>query len=636
MKVLLSFFSLLLAFSIAQAQVANVSSKLEMPELMLEAQIEFARISEVRADERIKMLSEFIKKWTDNPLIVPAREALLRARGAQAETLLKQQKIEPALEQLQLAIKEYPQPLNDRIFGTMLAFPLTVYNHGFRKEALELMRSFEPSAEGQATRLGQLANIYLTAEAGIDALRVLTQAISLEPKSAKYYYALGTTQLTLLKFKEAKAAFQQTINLDPKHPLAFGSLAALYRGEGALEDAVALYKKQLEITPDSESARSGLAITYSLAGENTLATQELGKQFANTPRDFLLFTQLGYLAANRKDYTRSRAWAELALNLAPSYAWARIVLANSLMAQQEFSAAEELLSDALTRGINFPTLHFEITQALLLAENYEGAFEQSEQFLKIAPEGEFLLQIGSSPLQNPSLKVLLESERRAALALPVSLTSDDRYKLVESFLRFKFYLGKLKENVNNSEAEALGRRQKTEIQVKAVEALNQFLSVNDERKAFRKLWAAEELFTSDIALERAIEFCQDLVKDAELATHLEGSIREVPELDLQNRQKLFRARAYHLLGRIRFKQAQLVESEKALKLAIDNFPEGTEKRVALSHLASVTQASGNDKEALSLYIKSYNQYDGNATIQKIMIENLYRKIHGSLEGLDLK
>ncbi|KAF0248025.1 MAG: hypothetical protein FD167_2567, partial [bacterium] len=116
----------------------------------------------------------------------------------------------------------------------------------------------------------------------------------------------------------------------------------------------------------------------------------------------------------------------------------------------------------------------------------------------------------------------------------------------------------------------------------------------------------------------------------------DGSIREAPELDFTKRKELFRARAYHLLGQIRFKQGQLEEASKALKLSVDTFAESAEQRIAISHLATVTQVSGNDKEALNLYIKSYNKYDENATVQKSMIENLYRKIHGSVEGLELK
>lgn len=645
MRVVFLIFSLLLSFSIAQGQITPVSNStsvpeakaLEMPDLMLEAQVEFARIGDLRADERVKQLPLFIKKWSNTSLAIPAQESLLRARAALAENFLKQQRVDSALEEFKKAINEFPQPLSDRIFSTILAFPLTIFNHGYRREALDLMKEFETGAWEHHNRLGQVATFYLSAEAGQDAQRILIRAIELEPKVAKYYYGLGTAYLIQLKLKEAKTAFQQTINLEQKHPLAFASLAALYRSEKSLEDAVALYKKQLEVTPESEVAYGGLGVSYLLIKEDNLAAEALTKQFAVSPRDFHLFTQLAYISATRGDHRKARSWAELALSIAPTYAWARIVLASSLIAQEEFSTAEEILSDIVIRGTNFPTLQLEIIRSLLLAENFDGAFEQTEQFLKITPEGEFEAQIGGQTVKSRSLKSLTEKERQAAINLPDSLTSDEHYKLIEGFLRFQFYLSKLKNTPQNAtEAEALGRRQRAEIQVRALEALTQILSIKDERIAFRKLWAASELFQTDIALERAAEISTELVKEAETATRLEGSIREAPELDFTKRQALFRARAYHLLGQVRFKQGQLEEAAKILKFSIENFTDGSEQRIAISHLATVTQSSGNDKEALNLYIKSYNKHDENASVQKSLIENLYRKVNGSLEGLELK
>jgi tetratricopeptide (TPR) repeat protein len=644
MRVVFLIFSLLLSFSIAQGQITqpNQASQktLEMPDLMLEAQVEFARINELRADERIKQLPAFIKKWTNTPFAISGQEVLLRSRAALAETSLKRQQIEEALEEFKKAISEFPQPFNERVFSTMLAFPLTVFNHGFRKEALILMKDFEANAWQQPSKLSQIATFYLSAESGQDAQRVLTRAIELEPKVAKYHYALGNAYVIQLKIKEAKAAFQQAINLDPKHPLAFASLGALYRSEKSLEDAIALYKKQLEVTPDSEVANGGLAISYLLSNQDSLAQETLGKQFAISSRDFHLFSQLGYLSALRGDYRKARGWAELALSIAPTYAWARIVLANSLMSQEDFSTAEEVLSDIIVRGANFPTLQLEVTRALLLAENFDGAFEQTEQFLKITQEGEFETQVGGEVVKSRSLKSLLDKERQAAINLPESLVSDDHYKLLEGFLKFQFALNKLKLSEKTlatpTETETLGRRQRSEIQVRALEALTQFISVKDSRVSFRKMWVAEKLLQNDLALERAAEISTELVKEAETATRVDGSIREAPELDALKRQSLFRARAYHLLGQIRFKQGQLDEATKILKLAVENFADSPEQRIAISHLATVIQTSGNDKEALSLYIKSYNKFDENASIQKVMIENLYRKVHGSLDGLELK
>lgn len=605
-------------------------------EAILDAQVELGRISESRADERIKQLQAFIQKSPNSPLVASAKESLLRARASLAETLLKQQRLEPALEQLQQAFKDAPQPISERVFANLIwVLPTTVMAHGYRTEAIELMRTFEPSFAQQPSRLAQIAIFYFNAEAGVDAMRVLNRAIELEPKENRYFNSLATAYLLQLRLKDAKAAFQQAINLDNKHPLAYSGLASLYRAEGSLDDAIALYKKQLEVSPEHDTAHGGLAIAYLLAKQDALAANELGQQFAISPRDFQLFTQLAYLAASRKNYPQARRWADLAINLAPNYVWARIAMANILLEQQDFSSAEQLLSDSIARGNAFPTLYFELTHTLLMAEDYEGAFEQFERFLNINAEGEFESKVGADVNRSRSLKILLEKERKAALALPDSITSDDHYRLAESFLRFKYYLSKLRTNEKN-EAETNNRRQKMEIQVKLLEHLTPFLALADERRPFRQLWAAEQLYNNDIALERAAELSSAALKDAELATKGEGTIRDALDLDKERRLKVFSGRAYHLLGQIRFKQGQLDEASKALKLAIENFGEGAAQRVALAHLAAVTAALGDENQALALYIKSYNSRDENAAVQKLVIESLYRKLHGSLAGLELR
>jgi tetratricopeptide (TPR) repeat protein len=608
---------------------------------LLEQQVELGRISEVRADERIKLLEAFIKKGPNSPLVTPAREMMVRARAALAESFLKQQRPEQAIEQFQLAFEQSPQPISDRFFLSFIrVFPATLLSYGYREEAILLMRKFEAAFQ-QPVRLEQIGLFYLNADSAEDAARVLGRAIELDPKDHKHYQSMANACLIGLKLDEAKQNFQRAITLEPKEPVAYGALAQLYRSEGAYEDAIALYTKQLEVTPEHESAHGGLAITYLLMKNEPMAEAELAKQFAITPRDFRLFTQLAYIACGRGEFARARRWAELALSIAPTYAWARMVMAYLLVTQQDFTTSEELLSDALARGAGFPTIHFELIKTLLLAEDYAGAFEQSERLLTITAEGEFEVRLGGVlTARSRSLKSLLEKERRAALGLPESFTPDSQYSLVENFLRFQFYLSRLQPRTVQTEKAAegavQGRRQRMELQVRALEALAQMLGVEDERGPFRKLWAAERLLAADIALEKATELCLDALREADAATRLEGSMREAPDLDRAARKRLFEARANQLVGRVRYKQGQTEEAIKWFELAVKGFGEGAEQRAALRQLASATQAAGRDNEALALYIRGYNPYDENAALQRSLIESLYRKLHGSLEGLDLK
>lgn len=601
---------------------------------LLEMQTELGRLAEVRADERVKQLEALLKHISNQTIDAPVREMLLRARAAVAETHLKQQRPEAAVAEFKKAFEEAARPMNDRVFSAVVAFPAVTLRLGYREEAIGLMRSFEPAFSDSTARLQQVAFFYLNAEAGEDALRVAKQAIELDPNDSRLFQALAAAHLLRLRMEDAAEAYQQAIKLNAEDGASYAGLANIYRADGALEEALNLYKKQLEVSPDHESAHGGMALTLLLAKRDNEAAAELAQQLSIGGRDFRLYTQLAYLYAARSDFKRAKGWAELAMQTAPAYAWARIAMANVFLAEQEYEQAEELLSDALARGSSFPTLYFELVKALILAENYVGASEQAEKFVKINEDGEFEVKLaGMMPARSREFRTLLDSERKAALALPEAVTSLEQYRLVEGFLRFNHYLGKMREGIESSQ---MGRRQRTELQLKAFEALGQILEVADSRRPFRKLWIAERLLLSDVGVERASDIVAEALAESELAVKPEGSLRDLPDLDLQNRLKVFRARAHQLLGRIRLKQDKIQEATELLKRAVEGFTDGAEKRDALWQLAVALQAAGREKEALESFIKAYNRYDINASLRRLQIENLYKKLNnGSLEGLRL-
>jgi hypothetical protein len=64
-------------------------------------------------------------------------------------------------------------------------------------------------------------------------------------------------------------------------------------------------------------------------------------------------------------------------------------------------------------------------------------------------------------------------------------------------------------------------------------------------------------------------------------------------------------------------------------------PEGTPLRSSMWHLAAALEATGKNDKALLYYIKSY--VAGTPDIaRRSVIENLYKKVNGTLDGLDDK
>src|SRR5262249_16861937 len=123
---------------------------------------------------------------------------------------------------------------------------------------------------------------------------------------------------------------------------------------------------------------------------------------------------------------------------------------------------------------------------------------------------------------------------------------------------------------------------------------------------------------------------------AEAATEPAGSLREYPNYDRQGRLAIFRGRALSAKGWALFKSndnqaavAALTESTKAY----GSLPQG---RPSMWRLAAGKESQGELKEALELYIAGYEAPapGSDMDVNRAVIESLYRKVNGSLAGLN--
>jgi hypothetical protein len=123
---------------------------------------------------------------------------------------------------------------------------------------------------------------------------------------------------------------------------------------------------------------------------------------------------------------------------------------------------------------------------------------------------------------------------------------------------------------------------------------------------------------------------------AQVATEPEGSLREYPNYDRAGRLAIFRGRALSAKGWALFKAGKNREAAAALTESTQAYGPLPEGRRALRRLAAVKETLGELKEALDLYIAGYEApaSGSGSDVSRAVIESLYRKINGSLEGLD--
>jgi tetratricopeptide (TPR) repeat protein len=167
-----------------------------------------------------------------------------------------------------------------------------------------------------------------------------------------------------------------------------------------------------------------------------------------------------------------------------------------------------------------------------------------------------------------------------------------------------------------------------------LKAITTFTTLDDGRQAFRMVWVARRLTEANLALDAVEQLSRSAIAMAEAATEPDNSMRDAPLLDRAGRRAVFLGRAYDSLGWALFKKGDKRAAIGALTKSVENYPPSPERKTALWHLAVATEEAGDDKNALEFYIASYDAGASTATVRRAQIETLYKKINGSLTGLD--
>src|SRR5439155_5479192 len=176
-----------------------------------------------------------------------------------------------------------------------------------------------------------------------------------------------------------------------------------------------------------------------------------------------------------------------------------------------------------------------------------------------------------------------------------------------------------------------------------------------EMRAYRQLYAASRLLQHGIGFQAAQELADaaregvdaatafsaatiavqaDELRDVRLQAIASGGTPDMPEAPRNVLANILRGRIEDLSGWALFNQDKTSEAIERLRLAVGVIPQVTPLwRTAVWHLGSALQQSGNNEEALGYYIKSYNS-GANDSVRRATIEQLYRKVNGSLDGLD--
>jgi tetratricopeptide (TPR) repeat protein/uncharacterized membrane protein YgcG len=593
-------------------------------------------------EERVVLLKAFLDEHPDSKSRVQATELLVSARAALGDERLKKGDSAGGIGQLMQAIADAPVDASERLFsGVISQIPLNLYLRGETVAAAKAAQDIEAKFGNDAKRLVVLSSFYIRTEQGAEATRLATKAVQLAPDLAEAHQGLGVALRVSLRLDEAAAEYKRALELDPNSKTARRSLAELDRGFGKAEEALALYRQQLEADANDKAALTGLILSLLDLGRTDEAKGELEKALQDDPRNLALLTGAAYWFAAHNDSDLALALARKAVGIEPRYTWAQIALARALVAQQQPLEAERALRFARQYG-KFPTLDYELASALAAAGLYEEAAEVLTQSFSLK-DGQIETHLGGqSDARGANFIELLAPERRASIFQSVAADTENNARLLKALLTF----------TNSVDQETTGG---TVYEGSASAAAKEFASGDDPARVHRQLYAASRLLRRGVGFQTAYELAEAARSSADAGLNVPaltlavqadefrairaraiaaGGTPDIPEAPRNVLANLLRGRIEDIAGWARFNQDKVDEAVDHLKRAVTILPEGTPAaRTSLWHLAAALDRQDKKAEALSYYIKSYNSGEPDA-VRRTVIEQLYRKVNGSLAGLD--
>lgn len=597
-------------------------------------------LSETDLTQRIAALKQFITDFPKSSELTRAREILVSSRAQLADEKLRLGERTAGVELFKQAVADAPKPISDKLFTEVIVrFPTNLFFLGEQGAALEVANLIEEKISDNAKQLLGLATFYLGTENAAEALRLAEKAIALDANLPAAYQTLGLANRLAFQLEESEAAYARALELDPESAVSGRSLAEMKRASGKFDEAIRLYRELLEKNPEDVSFQTGLTLSLFDAGKKEEAEAELAKSLEKNPNNLFLLVGAAYWYAAHQQGEKAVEYGRRAVALEPRYTWAHVALARGFMAQKNPLEAERELLAARQYG-NFPTLDYEIAAARLAAGLYnEAAQELSRNFVVIDDLIE--TKLGNRiAKQSPSFIELLELERRASIFEPLAADNPENAGKLKTLLR-------LHQTLSSKDAS----------DEEITQAVSEFVKGDDNAKIFRQLYAANRLSQTQRNLPKALELTQGAISGVDkaldvpapaaavMADQLYDSRRlaisrneviVIPEIPSQTLSAIVRGRIEETAGWTLLLQNKPEEAVVRLKRAVSILPEKSAWwRSSTWKLGAALDAAGKQSEALDIYIKSYLSSEPDV-VKRSVIETLYQKVNGNLEGLDQK
>jgi tetratricopeptide (TPR) repeat protein len=593
-------------------------------------------------EKRLEALKAFIAAHPNSVALPRANELIVVAHALLGEQRLQARDNQAGLQQFRLAISEAPADMPDRLFSEVLArIPFNLFFRGQRDAAFEMARLAEGLAKPKAKRLLALAEFYLAVENADEAARLAEAALQLEPESAPAHQALAASRHIALRLDEAESEYARALAIDPKSPAARIGLADLKRAAGNAEAALALYREQLQADSKSGPARAGMILSLLELGKKDEAETELNAalQDKDQSQNLALLVGAAYWFVAHNDSARGLDLAQKAMVREPRYSWAQIALARAAIADKRPLPAERGLRYARQYS-RFPTLDYELASMLASIGLYDEAVVELKRSFSIK-NGEIETKLaGRTAAHAATFTELLAPERLAAIFQKTAADTEANANMLKGLLQFDA---------------ALNQSSLSEDDLMA--AARQFTKGDDAMRTYRHVYVAGWFLKKGVALATIVDLMDQAMSGVEVALSVpaatvaaqpeelgdvraraiaRGETPEVPDAPRTALSGILRGRIEDYAGLALYNLDKPAEAVTRLRRAVSGSTEGTPIwRSALWHLGAALEATGKNDQALLFYIKSYVHGPPDPARRSI-IETVYKKVNGTLDGLDDK
>jgi tetratricopeptide (TPR) repeat protein len=593
-------------------------------------------------EKRIEALKAFIAAHPKSTALSRANELIIVARAMLGDQKLQAGDVEGGLLQFRLALFDAPPDVTDRLFREVIArIPMNLFLRGQRGAAIDAARQAEALAKLNPSRILMVAEFFLAIEDAAEANRLAELAVQLAPEAATVHQALGAARHIALRLEDAENEYARALAIDPKSAAARIALADLKRAAGKYEDALALYRAQLQVTPKHNSARAGLVISLLELGKKDEAEQELTSalQDKEQANNLPLLVGAAYWFLAHNDAARGSELAMKAATVEPRYSWGQIAMARALVVNKRPLQAERALR-FVRQFSRFPTLDYELANVLASMGLYDEAVQELAHSFSLK-DGQIETRLaGRTVARAAGFTELLALERRAAIFQPTAADTEANAKTLKALMALQT---------------ALATPAASEDELGAI--AQEFVKGDDAMRTYRQVYVAEKLVRKGVAWSTVLDLTDQAIAGVEVALSVpaavvavqadeladiraralaQGGTPNIPEAPRSALSGILRGKIEDLAGVALFNLDKPLDATTRFRRAVSSAPEGTPLwRSALWHLGSALEASGKHDQALLFYIKSYIA-GGPDPARRAVIENVYKKVNGTLEGLDDK